>query len=690
VYAVIVKAGSEEAQRAELARNLAPTLGLDARNVERMLRRGPITVESSLGEDEANELCDRLRSMRIPAEVIGEDVTIQSMRLPTPSAGMPSVANFASAVLEEESGGRTVNVSGVGQMAGHVDFNAEPSWLDAEPDAPMRMPRLDESSAPSLEEVSSQDGTIQGFSLDEQDLGSIEDFFAAPGDPFSQPSPTPTTPAPEPPVTRPAPRPSFDADPGAPVVNAPAAASPTPETEQVADADAASSGNAWSMLFPDLEPREDEPQSATPEVATRPGPASNLAMGGLSGDDAGEVSSKGAVAPERASLFGGGASPRPQEPSVGAPQVGGALFGAEPARSAERAPAAAESPSVAASTPLQPPSTGVTPPQQPASSGIKRPASRDFQGGRILDAFSAQNKGDEPPFKPEGFDSGIPHSNILATLFAVIAPGAGQVYNGDDDDALGYGLKFFLIKPWIDGVKEARERATQIAGYWAPRPPEGNFLRTFRYIGAFYVAASFIGATLFWFGSVAYERANRKPPPLYTESEVALSVDGARSRVREARIAGLDSLGEAMQELSARGSEMSDKERAERLYLQGYGECLSNKFMSCEAMMRRVLKFDTTHRDAMRLQAWASLRRAGGSQPIPKVDEMGSLQDYELEQEKKLQDKEKGEAKETTPSPPDEDAPSLKSDDSQEANETSPNAPTSPGDDSPSPEDKEG
>ena len=41
------------------------------------------------------------------------------------------------------------------------------------------------------------------------------------------------------------------------------------------------------------------------------------------------------------------------------------------------------------------------------------------------------------------------------------------------------------------------------------------------------MAASFIGATLFWFGSVAYERANRKPPPLYTESEVALSVESS-------------------------------------------------------------------------------------------------------------------------------------------------------------------
>ncbi|MEC9397786.1 MAG: hypothetical protein VX475_09220, partial [Myxococcota bacterium] len=241
MYAVIVKAGSEEAQRADLARNLAPTLGLDARNVERMLRRGPVTVESSLGEDEANELCRRLRSMRIPAEVIGEDMTIQSMRLPTPSAGSPSVANFAGGLFEEESAGQTVQVSDVGKFAGHVDFNAEPSWLDSASESSMRMPRLSEASSPSLDEISSQDGTIQGFSLDEQDLGSIEDFFAAPGEPFSQPAP----PTPEPPRPEPTPQasPGFGAAPSVPIMT---------EDEEVAAADSASSGNAWSMLFPDL------------------------------------------------------------------------------------------------------------------------------------------------------------------------------------------------------------------------------------------------------------------------------------------------------------------------------------------------------------------------------------------------------------------------------------------------------
>lgn len=661
MYAVIVKAGSEEAQRADLARNLAPTLGLDARNVERMLRRGPVTVESSLGEDEANELCRRLRSMRIPAEVIGEDMTIQSMRLPTPSAGSPSVANFAGGLFEEESAGQTVQVSDVSKFAGHVDFNAEPSWLDSASESSMRMPRLSEASSPSLDEISSQDGTIQGFSLDEQDLGSIEDFFAAPGEPFSQPAP----PTPEPPRPEPTPQasPGFGAAPSVPTMT---------EDEEVAAADSASSGNAWSMLFPDLEQQSEAEAEQVAKKPPVPEPVRSLPL------PASAFGASSADPPARVSLFGEEpAAPSLEQasvPDIGAVHGAGgeARFGAEPAQTApeERAhPAIAE----------------VAPPQQPASSGMKtvRPSSRDFQGGRLLDAFSNQSNGDEPPYKPEGFDSGIPHSNILATLFAIIAPGAGQVYNGDDDDALGYGMKFFLIKPWIDGVKEARERATQIVGYWAPPPPEGNFLRTFRYIGAFYIAASFIGATLFWFGSVAYERANRKPAPLYSESEVELSIDGARSKVSEARIAGLDSLGDAMQELSTRGSAMTDKERAERLYLQGYSECVSNKFMSCEAIMRRVLKFDSTHRDAIRLQAWASLRRAGGSQPIPDVAAQGSLQDYELEQEKKLQDKEKAPAPTEKPAPTENEAP-------EEVDETSPPAPDSPGDDTSSPEDKEG
>ena len=650
MYAVIVKAGSGEAQRAELARNLAPTLGLDARNVERMLQRGPITVESSLGEDEAHDLCKRLVAMRIPAEVIGEDVTIQSMRLPTPSAGMPSVANFASGVLDENSE-QTVQVGDVRQFS--VDFTSEPT---PDEDAGMRMPRLNEISSPSISKEPSdpfeRDATIQGFSLDASDFGSIDDFFEAPGaSPMTEVSYSPMSSFDEPsdPHSRPTSPPSLfdiEADGGEQTQES---AIPVDEASS-----APSGGNAWGLLFPDLEHEE---ESSPPEQAP-------LAASGTSPLRQEQNSPAPAVTPTPAPTPT--PTPERQVPGVAA---GSSLFGEEPASVAapplrdevsapsfgvEQAVASSVSSSVTpAQSVSQSPISSPGTPQQMASSGIKR---REFQGGKLLDALSPDETG-APPFKPEGFDAGIPHSSILATIFAVVAPGAGQVYNGDDDDALDYGLKFFLVMPWINGVKEARERAKKIESFWAPRPAEGNFLRTFRYMGAFYLATGFVMATVIWLGGVAYERATRKPAPLYTESEVTLAVDGAKSKVSQARIAGLDSLGEAMQNLSVRGSEMGDEERAERLYLQGYGECISNKFLSCEAMMRRVLKFDSTHRDAMRLQAWASLRRAGGTQPFPKVDEQGSLQDYELEQEKKLQAKEQGAKNQGAPETPPEKAP---------------------------------
>lgn len=257
-------------------------------------------------------------------------------------------------------------------------------------------------------------------------------------------------------------------------------------------------------------------------------------------------------------------------------------------------------------------------------------ASRSFDGSQL--AGILPDKEDRPPYAPNGFDPRPEHPPQVAALLSALAPGAGQVFNGEDDKALSYGLKFWMIKPWIDAVRDAHERAEKIRTYWAPRPESGAFAGAIKYLLAFWLCVALSSTLLYWGGDKLIDAARREPEPTIGPEQIAASLDDAETQVLNARVKGLDAVQEASLDAEPRAQyTMSDKERASRLFALGYRECRSRNYAICEAMMKRISELQNAHRPAIKLQAWASLSQRGGAdQPMPDVGEVPTLSELEL------------------------------------------------------------
>ncbi len=272
-------------------------------------------------------------------------------------------------------------------------------------------------------------------------------------------------------------------------------------------------------------------------------------------------------------------------------------------------------------------------PKQPRSSGPPRqPKSREFAAAPIMADLIGEPT-ERPPYEPTGFDSRPEHLPGVAALLSGLAPGAGQIFNGDADEALGYGLKFFLVKPWIDSVRDARTKAEKIRTYWAPRPDPGAFGGAVRYVVAFWVCVSLLVVIVGWFGNRVYTLATREAEAPDRSGAVAAAVNDARMGTLAARVAALDDLTVAEREVSSPQFTMDEEERAERLFILGYQECKARSYKSCESMMKRVSELQPNPR-ALKLQAWASVqhRQSGGErQPMPDVGEVPTLSEWEID-----------------------------------------------------------
>ncbi len=382
----------------------------------------------------------------------------------------------------------------------------------------------------------------------------------------------------------------------------------------------------WGALFPDLNISPEPPARAVQPPMT-PAPAPSFTPPSSTGN---------------ASNFGA-------EP---------ASFGAEPI----------------APTPVTPPpsftssSLGLPGATSPASSPPPPQPMSSFQGGKILSAMGVSNE-DEPPYKPEGFDDRPPHSPAIAKWVSILAPGAGQVYNGDEHRTLEFGLWFFLVKPWIKGVKQAHTQAEKISTHWAPMPKPGNIFRTLRYMLVWYFAVVMVCVMCVTLVQIGVSFFGRPPVPKRSPADVSLTVKDARLEMQAARIKALDAVGEVMDEAMAKRSEMSGQERVQRLFLRGLEDCQRGHFPLCEETMRRVNEIaNGSHRDALRLQTWAAMRRQGGSRaPMPEVSTpANSLAEYELLSHQKNNQKQ---ASDTEGTPAERDVPG---EDSQEQGVESP------------------
>lgn len=259
-----------------------------------------------------------------------------------------------------------------------------------------------------------------------------------------------------------------------------------------------------------------------------------------------------------------------------------------------------------------------------------------FAAEKIEAAFGSKAR-DRPPYKPKGFDQRTPHLPLLAALLSAVAPGAGQIYNGQADKSQWYGTMFFLLYPWFDAVRQAWKRGKKIRSYYAPRPEEGVGRRVASYAVKWWIAVGAIallsGATISMVQDhLEAQRAHRQALVLQetifaTEQTVAVAVERGRRAADDVEIAVED-------EDDDRGRyTMDDDERARRLFVMGYHYCAAGEFEMCEQTMRRVSILAPHNRDARRLQAWSSMQ-ARGAEPedMPRVEgQVPTLEQLELE-----------------------------------------------------------
>ncbi|RAL24983.1 hypothetical protein DL240_01875 [Lujinxingia litoralis] len=241
---------------------------------------------------------------------------------------------------------------------------------------------------------------------------------------------------------------------------------------------------------------------------------------------------------------------------------------------------------------------------------------------------------ERPPYAPRGYDPRPEHVPLIAAVLSVLAPGAGQVFNGEPERAQRYAWSFFLLWPWYRSVREAWEHGEQIRTWYAPRPEPGEGRRAMRFALNWWAALAVVGGLLaVTWGIVEEQRAQELR---HAEAQlVAALVDAAVVDLEDAHTLAVASAGEAAQALvEARAAfTMDDDERAQRLYIIGYQSCVQRDYPLCEATMKRVTALSRDNRDAFRLQAWASMQahREDRSVEIPEVAPVPSLEEFELQ-----------------------------------------------------------
>lgn len=332
-------------------------------------------------------------------------------------------------------------------------------------------------------------------------------------------------------------------------------------------------------------------------------------------------------------LFPDLAGPQPAPPGPpGLDELEGAAT-ASPARRPAETPILGSAP-VGAATELTPPlRRDVALPTVEAPTPRRPITPTGFEAEKLAALLPEDpSDGARPPYKPTGFDPRPEHHPPFAVAFALAAPGAGHVFNGDDDEAISIGLRFWLLKPWIDSVREAGRRAEQIRTYHAPRPAEGSGVRALKYAAAWWLCLALVIAAVSWGVDVASKLANRQPEVEgLTAAQIGSAFSSAETGVLGARVAALDALKVASEELVAQPKyTMTEAERAERLFAIGYFECQRRSYVMCEALMKRVLELKPAFGPAIKLQAWSSAARNGGLGPFPDVGEVKSLSELEL------------------------------------------------------------
>lgn len=368
--------------------------------------------------------------------------------------------------------------------------------------------------------------------------------------------------------------------------------------------------DGWGIVFPDLAKRQSAPAT---EVAAEAAPRS------LDDLEAGSPPLRGRVATEPLR-----AQPAPSPPVL-------------PPEVVRAAPPALPTPRPQTPARVEKPKTPITP--------------EGFDATR-LSALLPEDEVEQPPYKPTGFDARPEHHPPFALMFAILAPGAGHAFNGDDEEGVALALRFWTIAPWVRSFRQVRDKAERIRTFWAPRPPDGNGVRAFRFVFAWWLSVSLIAVVLAWGIPAVVALFDREPPVEgITASQIESAFESAETRVLSGRVKALDALEKASADLVPDAKfTMTDEERAERLFVIGYLECKRRSYSMCEAMMKRVLQLRPAYGSAIKLQAWASVSRHGRPSPMPDVGEVPTLDQLEMQ---KMRDELILQGEHVPPPPPD-------------------------------------
>lgn len=258
-----------------------------------------------------------------------------------------------------------------------------------------------------------------------------------------------------------------------------------------------------------------------------------------------------------------------------------------------------------------------------------------FEASKIHRAFAA-GEDERPPHAPDGYDDRPEHVPLIAAILSVIAPGAGQVYNGRLDEGRRRGATFFLLYPWYKSIREAWTYGEEVRTYYAPRPEKGSGLQAMWYALKWWLVVAVLFMATSWTVSIVQdyldEQQERRTQMTLqqlrynADQTVGNALSRARTEAENAEVEVVDDVDDGEYT-------MDDDERARRLFILGYHYCKGGEFQLCAEMMGRVTSLAPTNRDAFSIQTWANLRAqgVGEGREMPDVDgQVPTLADFEV------------------------------------------------------------
>ncbi len=271
---------------------------------------------------------------------------------------------------------------------------------------------------------------------------------------------------------------------------------------------------------------------------------------------------------------------------------------------------------------------------------VKTEDSGGFDAGKIRQAFFSDEE--RPPFEPKGYDPRPGHVPLVAALLSLVAPGAGQVFNGQPEKGQHFAVMFIFVVPWIKAVRQAMRYGEKIRTYYAPRPPEGTAKTAVIFAVKWWVAVGILAMIVVNMGSMVHDHLQQRESQrqarvfqeltYYAQDTVADAVDDGQSGAQVAA----EELEQRAREEAERRPEytMDEEERARRLFIIGYHYCKGGSYDLCRQLMDRVTSLVPGNRDAFRLQAWAGIQEQSpeADDEIPEVTgEVPTLEEFEEE-----------------------------------------------------------